>query len=54
MSHHAPTVSARFVYDSTTTHADSATIHPGVATITQECSRCGLDSILDLLRMCTI
>ena len=29
MFHDAPTVSARFVYDSTTTHAGSATIHPG-------------------------
>ena len=28
MSHDAPTVSARFVYGSTTTHAGSATIHP--------------------------
>ena len=32
MSHDAPTVSARFVYGSTTTHVDSATIHPGGAT----------------------
>ena len=28
VSHDAPTVSARFVYGSTTTHAGSATIHP--------------------------
>ena len=28
MSHDAHTVSARFVYGSTTTHAGSATIHP--------------------------
>ena len=32
MSHDALTVSARFVYGSTTTHAASATIHPDVAT----------------------
>ena len=45
MSHDAPTVSARFVYGSTTTHAGSATIHPDGATNAQECSRCGHDSI---------
>ena len=28
VSHDAPTVSARFVYGSTTTNAGSATIHP--------------------------
>ena len=28
MSHDAPTVSARFVYGFTTTHAGSATVHP--------------------------
>ena len=32
MSHDAPTVSARFVYGSTATHAGSATIHPDGAT----------------------
>ena len=32
MSDDAPTVSARFVYCSTTTHAGSATIHSGGAT----------------------
>ena len=32
MSHDAPTVSARFVYGSTVTHAGSATINPGGAT----------------------
>ena len=32
VSHDAPTVSARFVYGSTTTHAGSATIHPDGAT----------------------
>ena len=32
MSHDAPTVSARFVYGSTTTLAGSATIHPDGAT----------------------
>ena len=32
MSHDAPTVSARFVYGSTTTHAGSAMIHLGGAT----------------------
>ena len=45
VSHDAPTVSARFVYGSTTTHAGSATIHPDGATNDQECSRCGHDSI---------
>ena len=33
MSQDAPTVSARFVYSSTTTHAGSATIHPDGAII---------------------
>ena len=32
VSHDAPTVSARFVYGCTTTHAGSATIHPEGAT----------------------
>ena len=32
VSHDAPTVSARFIYGSTTTHDDSATIHHGGAT----------------------
>ena len=32
MSHDAPTVSARFVYGCTTTHAGSAMIHPDGAT----------------------
>ena len=64
VSHDAPTVSARFVYGSTTTHAGSATIYPDGATNAQECSRCGHDSIRfkpvlprqrqDFLRMCTI
>ena len=45
VSHDAPTVSARFVYGSTTTHAGSATTHPDGATNAQECSRCGHDSI---------
>ena len=36
MSHDAPTVSARFVYSSTTTHAGSAMIHPGGATNAQD------------------
>ena len=45
VSHDAPTVSARFVYGSTTTHAGSATIHPDGATNAEECSRCGHDSI---------
>ena len=35
LSHDAPTVSARFVYGSTTTHAGSATIHPDGATNAQ-------------------
>ena len=33
MSHDAHTVSARFVYGSTTTHAGSGTIHPDGATV---------------------
>ena len=41
VSHDAPTMSARFVYGSTTTHAGSSTIHPGGATKAQECSQCG-------------
>ena len=45
VSHDVPTVSARFVYGSTTTHAGSTTIHPDGATNAQECSRCGHDSI---------
>ena len=64
VSHDAPTMSVRFVYGSTTTHAGSATIHPDGATKAQECSR--FDTVLvrfkpvapqqcqDLLRMCTI
>ena len=43
--HDAPTVSARFVYGSTTTRAGSNTIHPDGATNAQECPRCGHDSI---------
>ena len=39
VSNDAPTVSARFVYGSTTTHAGSAMIHPDGATNAQECSR---------------
>ena len=45
VSHDAPTVSARFVYGSTTTRAGSATIHPEGVTNAQECSRYGHDSI---------
>ena len=37
MSHDAPTVSARFIYGFTTTHAGSATVHPDGATNAQEC-----------------
>ena len=36
MSHDDPTVSARFVYGSTTTHAGSTTIHPDGATNAQD------------------
>ena len=38
MSHDAPTVSARFVYGSTSTHDGSATIHHGVATNSHDAS----------------
>ena len=38
VSHDAPTVSARFIYDSTTTHDGSATIHPGGATNSHDAS----------------
>ena len=36
MSHDAPTVSARFVYGFTTTHAGSATVHSDGATNAQD------------------
>ena len=38
MSHDAPTVSARFIYGSITTHDGSATIHHGVATNAHDAS----------------
>ena len=38
MSHDAPTVSARFIYRSTTTHDGSATIHHGGATNAHDAS----------------
>ena len=38
MSHDAPTVSARFIYESTTTHDGSATIHHGGATNAHDAS----------------
>ena len=38
MPHDAPTVSARFIYGSTTTHDDSATIHHGRATNAHDAS----------------
>ena len=38
MSHDAPTVSARFIYGSTTTHDCSATIHHGGATNAHDAS----------------
>ena len=38
MSHDAPTVSARFIYGSTTTHDGSATIHHGGATNAHDAS----------------
>ena len=43
MSHDAPTVSARFIYGSTTTHDSSATIRHGGATNAHDAStiRCG-------------
>ena len=46
MSHDAPTVSAQFIYGSTKTHDGSATIHPGGATNSRECSQYVHDSIL--------
>ena len=39
MSHDAPTVSARFIYGSTTTHDGSATIHHGGATNAHDASK---------------
>ena len=38
MSHNAPTVSARFIYGSTTTHDGSTTIHHGGATNAHDAS----------------
>ena len=38
VSHDTPTVSARFIYGSTTTHDGSATIHHGVATNAHDAS----------------
>ena len=38
MSHDAPTVSAQFIYGSTTTHDGSATIHHGGATNAHDAS----------------
>ena len=38
MSHDAPTVSARFIYGSTTTYDGSATIHHGGATNAHDAS----------------
>ena len=38
MSHDAPTMSARFIYGSTTTHDGSATIHHGGATNAHDAS----------------
>ena len=38
MSHNAPTVSARSIYGSTTTHDGSATIHHGGATNAHDAS----------------
>ena len=38
VSHDAPTVSARFIYGSTTTHENSATIHHGGATNAHDAS----------------
>ena len=39
VSHDAPTVSARFIYGSTTTHDGSATIHHGGATNAPDASK---------------
>ena len=41
VSHDAPTVSARFIYGSTTTHDGSATIHHGGATNAHDASTIG-------------
>ena len=41
VSHDATTLSARFIYGSTTTHDGSATIHPGGATKAHGRSRFG-------------
>ena len=38
VAHDAPTVFARFIYGSTTTHDGSATIHHGVATNAHDAS----------------
>ena len=38
VSHDAPTVSAQFIYESTTTHDGSATIHHGGATNAHDAS----------------
>ena len=38
MSHDAPTVSARFIYEPTTTHDSSVTIHHGGATNAHDAS----------------
>ena len=38
VSHDAPTMSARFIYGSTTSHGDSATIHHGGATNAHDAS----------------
>ena len=49
MSHDAPTMSARFIYGSTTTHDDSATVHHGGATNALDAStiRYGASTIQD-------
>ena len=44
MSHDASTVSARFIYGSTTTHDDSATIHHGGATNAHDASTIRYDA----------
>ena len=44
MSHDAPTVSARYIYGSTTTQDGSATIHHGVATNAHDASTIRYDA----------
>ena len=56
VSHDAPTVSARFIYGSTTTHDGSATIHHGGATNGHDAStiRYGASTIQASSATCTV